>query len=250
VSLKTLLEAGVHFGHPVKRWNPKMKPYIFTERNGIHIIDLQQTNERLRALTGWIEALLERNETLLFVGTKKQAQEAIETEARRCGMPYVNQRWAGGMLTNFRTVRSRLQRMHELEEMKEKGAFAEFSKKEAKRLDDELTKLHRNLGGRRDMNRVPGAVFIVDTRKERIAMAETHRLDVPIVAIVDTNLDPDDVTFPIPGNDDGIRSVRLLTTLVADAVLEARGVHEARHADVAAPPAVPETEAEPEPAAV
>ncbi len=251
VSLRTLLEAGVHFGHQVRRWNPKMKPFIFTEKNGIHIIDLQQTNQRLRSVSDFIHKTVENGDTILFVGTKKQAQEAVETEARRCGMPYVSQRWMGGMLTNFRTVRSRLQRMHDLEEQKERGEFARYSKKEAQQLDDEIVKLHRLLGGMKDLQRLPSAIFIVDTRKERLAMSEATRLDMPIIGIVDTNCDPDEVTFPIPGNDDAIRSVKLLTSLVADAVIEARGTVEAARADQSAPhdaavgQAVASTEPEP-----
>jgi small subunit ribosomal protein S2 len=248
VSLKTLLEAGVHFGHQTRRWNPKMKPFIFTEKNGIHIIDLAQTNQRMRAVTDFIRDVVARNETILFVGTKKQAQEAVETEARRCAMPYVNQRWLGGMLTNFRTTRSRIQRMHELEEQKQRNELDRFSKKEGQKLDDELTKLHRLLGGMRELNRMPTVVFIVDTRKERIAMSEATRLDLPIIGIVDTNCDPDEVTLPIPGNDDAIRSVKLLTSLVADAVIEARSLVESARAEEkeqAAP-----AEAIPEPVAV
>ncbi len=248
VSLKTLLEAGVHFGHQTRRWNPKMKPFIFTEKNGIHIIDLAQTNQRMRTVASFIRDVVARNETILFVGTKKQAQEAVETEARRCAMPYVNQRWLGGMLTNFRTTRSRIARMHELEEQKERNELDRYSKKEGQKLDDELAKLHRLLGGMRELNRMPAVVFIVDTRKERIAMSEAMRLDMPIIGIVDTNCDPDEVTYPIPGNDDAIRSVKLLTSLVADAVIEARSLAESARAEEKEPtePAEPS----PEPVAV
>ena len=222
VTMRDLLEGGVHFGHVVRRWNPKMAPFIFREKNGIHIIDLRQTAERLQMAFDFARQLVREHDTILFVGTKKSAQEAIVEEAMRCGMPYVNVRWMGGMLTNFRTVESRLQRMHELEKMQADGELDNLPKREALTLQDDLRRMERTLGGMRDMRRLPGAVFVVDTRKEHLAMAEAQRLEIPIIGLVDTNCDPDEVDYPIPANDDAIRSVRLIAHLLADAVLEAR----------------------------
>lgn len=220
VSMKQLLEAGVHFGHQTRRWNPKMKEYIFTERNGIYIIDLQKTVRMIDTAYEFVKDVVANGDSILFIGTKKQAYEAIREEANRCGMYYVNERWLGGMLTNFSTIRSRVQRLKQLEQMEEDGAFELLPKKEVLGLRKEHEKLERFLGGIRDMNRLPGAVFIVDPRKERIAVAEARKLHIPIVAIVDTNCDPDEIDYVIPGNDDAIRAIRLLTGLMADAVIE------------------------------
>ncbi|NLK09113.1 MAG: 30S ribosomal protein S2 [Firmicutes bacterium] len=222
VSMKQLLEAGVHFGHQTRRWNPKMKEYIFTERNGIYIIDLQKTVRMIDTAYEFVKDVVADGESILFVGTKKQAYEAIREEATRCGMYYVNERWLGGMLTNFNTIRSRVDRLKELERMAEDGAFELLPKKEVLGLEKEHEKLERFLGGIRDMNRLPGAVFVVDSRKERIAVAEARKLGIPIVAIVDTNCDPDEIDYVIPGNDDAIRAIRLLTGLMADAVIEGK----------------------------
>lgn len=222
VSMKQLLEAGVHFGHQTRRWNPKMKRYIFIERNGIYILDLQKTLGNIEVAYESLKNLVANRGTILFVGTKKQAQEAIKEEATRCGMPYVNYRWLGGTLTNFRTIQRRLARLNELATMEEKGLLGSLSKKEAQALRTEYAKLERNLGGIRTMTRLPDAVFIVDPRKERIAIQEAMRLEIPIVAIVDTNCDPDEVDYVIPGNDDAIRAIALITRIVADAVLEGK----------------------------
>lgn len=244
VTMRDLLEGAVHFGHQVRRWNPKMAPFIFREKNGIHIIDLRQTAERLEVAFNFVHDLVDNGETLLFVGTKKSAQEAVAEEATRCGMPYVNIRWMGGMLTNFRTVESRLRRLQELEGMQQSGELEQLPKREALGLQDDLRRMERNLGGMRDMRRLPGAVFIVDTRKEHLAMAEAHRLEIPIIGLVDTNCDPDEVDYPIPANDDAIRSVRLLCHLISDAVLEAR--LEVESSQDMVPPAAEEPEAEEE----
>ena len=227
VSMKLLLEAGVHFGHQVGRWNPKMKPYIFSQRNGIHIIDLEQTVTMLGEACDFIRQVVERGEKIIFVGSKKQAQEAIEQEARRCGMFYVNQRWLGGMLTNFSTIQSRIDHLVRLEDRKERGDLERLPKKEALKLGREIVHLNRLLGGVKEMTRIPGALFIVDPSKERNAVAEARRVSVPIVAIVDTNCDPDNIDYPIPGNDDAIRSVALFCTFIADAVLEGKMTLEA-----------------------
>ncbi|MGI6552164.1 MAG: 30S ribosomal protein S2 [Clostridia bacterium] len=221
ISMKQLLEAGVHFGHQTRRWNPKMAPYIFTERNGIYIIDLQKTVKKMEEAYNFVRDLVSEGKSILFVGTKKQAQESIKEEAERCGMFYVNERWLGGMLTNFQTIRLRINRLHELNRMEEEGRLALLPKKEAAQLLAERDKLQRFLGGIKDMKELPGAVYIVDPRKERIALAEARRLGLPVVAIVDTNCDPDEVDYVIPGNDDAIRAVRLITSKIADAVLEA-----------------------------
>ena len=233
VSMKLLLEAGVHFGHQTKRWNPKMKPFIFTERNGIHIIDLQQTVQRLQEAYNFTRDLTRGGESILFVGTKKQAQEAIEEEARRAGQFWVNQRWLGGMLTNFQTMQGRVRRLQELKIRQERGDFDQLQKKEALKLTEELERLQRRLGGIEQMRRPPGALFIVDTRKEHIAVAEARRLGIPIVALVDTNCNPEEVDYPIPANDDAIRAIRLLAGRLADACIEGRGFADALAKDEA-----------------
>jgi len=217
VTMKQLLDSGVHFGHQTRRWNPKMKRYIFTERNGIYIIDLQQTLTYIDRAFEFVRETVAHGGSILFVGTKKQAQEAIANEALRVGMPFVNQRWLGGMLTNFSTVHKRLQRLKELEAMEQTGGFQGLTKKEILMLTREKDKLERTLGGIRDMAKVPSAVWIVDTKKEHIAVGEARKLNIPVVAILDTNCDPDEVDFPIPGNDDAIRSAALLTKVIAEA---------------------------------
>jgi small subunit ribosomal protein S2 len=220
VTMRQLLEAGVHFGHQTRRWNPKMKRFIYGERNGIYIIDLQKTMTAIEATYAFLRDTVAKGGNVLFVGTKKQAQESIRTQAERVGMPYVNFRWLGGMLTNFTTIYRRLQRLKELEAMVATGAAEVLPKKEVLRLDHEREKLERNLGGIRDMTRLPAAVWVVDTRKEHIAVTEARKLGIPVVAILDTNCDPDEVDYPIPGNDDAIRAGSLLTRIVADAVAE------------------------------
>jgi small subunit ribosomal protein S2 len=225
VTMKQLLEAGVHFGHQTRRWNPKMAEYMFTERNGIYIIDLQKTVRKVDEAYRFVRDLVANGERILFVGTKKQAQETIKEEAERCGMFYVNQRWLGGTLTNFKTIASRIARLDEIERMEEDGSFDVLPKKEVIGLRKERDRLNRFLGGIRGMKTLPGAVFVVDPRKERIAVAEARKLGIPIVAIVDTNCDPDEVDYIIPGNDDAIRAVKLLTGIIADAVVEAREGH-------------------------
>jgi small subunit ribosomal protein S2 len=246
--MKQLLEAGVHFGHQTRRWNPKMQPFIFMDRNGIHIIDLQQTVTRLNEAYKFVEQLAANGETILFVGTKKQAQEAVAEEAKRCGMYYVNQRWLGGMLTNFQTIQLRIKYLRELEARKERGDFERLPKKEVQRLQDDMTRLERILGGIKDMRRLPSALFIVDTRKERTAVLEARRLEIPIIALADTNCDPDEMDYPIPANDDAIRAVRLLCSKIADAAVEGRRELEARQKDNE--PKESETEAEPSEALV
>lgn len=220
--MKQLLEAGVHFGHQTRRWNPKMAPYIFTDRNGIYIIDLQKTVKKVEEAYNFVRELSEQGKDILFVGTKKQAQESIEVEAKRCGMYYVNQRWLGGMLTNYKTIRQRIKRLDQLDEMETNGSFDVLPKKEVIKLKLERDKLEKNLGGIRKMKGLPGAIFVVDPRKERIAIAEARNLGIPIIAIVDTNCDPDEVDYIIPGNDDAIRAVKLFASKIADAVLEGR----------------------------
>ncbi len=231
ISMKQLLEAGVHFGHQTRRWNPKMKPFIFTDRNGIHIIDLQQTVTRLNDAYRFIEQLVANGGTVLFVGTKKQAQEAVAEEARRCGMYYVNQRWLGGMLTNFQTIQLRIRYLRDLEVRRDRGDFERLPKKEVQHLQDDMARLERILGGIKDMRRLPNAIFIIDTRKERTAVAEAQRLEIPIIALADTNCDPDEMDYPIPANDDAIRAVRLLCAKIADAVVEGRRELEAQQKD-------------------
>ena len=229
--MKQLLEAGVHFGHQTRRWNPKMKPFIFMDRNGIHIIDLQQTVTRLNEAYKFVEQLTADGGTLLFVGTKKQAQEAVAEEAKRCGMYYVNQRWLGGMLTNFQTIQMRIKYLRDLEARRDGGDFERLPKKEAQHLQDDMARLERILGGIKDMKRLPSAIFIIDTRKERTAVLEARRLEIPIIALADTNCDPDEMDFPIPANDDAIRAVRLLCSKIADAAVEGRRELEAQQKD-------------------
>ena len=222
ISMKHLLEAGVHFGHQTRRWNPKMAPYIFTERNGIYIIDLQKTVRKMDEAYMFVRNLAMEGKTILFVGTKKQAQESIEQEAKRCNMFYVNHRWLGGMLTNFRTIRTRVDRLNEIDKMENNGQFELLPKKEVIKLMHEREKLEANLGGIRTMKSLPGAIFIVDPKKENIAVMEARALGIPIVGIVDTNCDPDEVDYVIPGNDDAIRAVKLIAGKLADAVLEGK----------------------------
>ena len=220
ISMKQLLEAGVHFGHQTRRWNPKMAKYIFTERNGIYIIDLQKTVRKVDEAFNFVRSVAQEGKKVLFVGTKKQAQEAVKEEATRAGMFYVNERWLGGMLTNFQTIQKRIKRLKQLEQMEQDGTFEVLTKKEVLALRHEMEKLEKFLGGIKEMNRLPGALYVVDPRKERIAVAEARKLGIPIVAIVDTNCDPDEIDYVIPGNDDAIRAVRLLTGRMADAVIE------------------------------
>jgi len=222
VSMKQLLEAGVHFGHQTRRWNPKMAKYIFTERNGIYIIDLQKTVKMLDAAYDFIREVSAEGGEILFVGTKKQAQEAIREEAERCGMHFVNARWLGGMLTNYKTIQKRIARLEQLNKMKEDGTFDLLPKKEVIKLELEIEKLEKFMGGIKNMGTLPKAMFIVDTRKEKIAVAEARNLGIPVVAIVDTNCDPDEVDYVIPGNDDAIRAVKLIAGAMADAVIEGR----------------------------
>jgi small subunit ribosomal protein S2 len=222
ISMKQLLEAGVHFGHQTRRWNPKMRPYIFTERNGIYIIDLQKTVRKAEEACNFVRQLAADGGTLLFVGTKKQAQESVAEEARRCGQFYVNQRWLGGTLTNFATIKRRIQRLIELEELFASGDLSHLTKKEAARLERERARLEKFLGGIKGMNALPNAVYIIDPRKEHIAVSEARALGIPIIAIVDTNCDPDEIDYVIPGNDDAIRAVRLITSKIAEAYLEGR----------------------------
>ena len=222
ISMKQLLEAGVHFGHQTRRWNPKMAPFIFTERNGIYIIDLQKTVRKIDEAYMFVRDVAMEGKSILFVGTKKQAQESIESEAKRCGMYYVNNRWLGGTLTNFRTIQTRIKRLNEIDAMEKNGQFEVLPKKEVIKLCAEREKLLKNLGGIREMKKLPGAMFIVDPRKERIAVQEARILNIPIVAIVDTNCDPDEIDYVIPGNDDAIRAVKLIAGKMADAVLEGK----------------------------
>ena len=222
VSMKQLLEAGVHFGHQTRRWNPKMNEYIYCERNGIHIIDLQKTVGKLEEAYNFVRELAEKGETVLFVGTKKQAQEAIKEEALRCGMYYVNARWLGGMLTNFKTMRGRVDRLNQLKKMQEDGTFDMLPKKEVMKHMGEIAKLEKYLGGVTEMKKIPAALFVVDPRKERNAINEARKLNIPIVAIVDTNCDPDEIDYVIPGNDDAIRAIKLIASVMANAIQEGR----------------------------
>ena len=231
IAMKDLLEAGVHFGHQTKRWNPKMKPYIFGERNGIYILDLGRTAKLYREAADFISNTASQGGTVLFVGTKRQAQDAIAEEAQRCGMFFVNQRWLGGLLTNFSTIQRSLARLRELEAMTTDGRYETLSKKEIARLDKERRKLAKNLDGIRGMGRLPDAVFIVDTRHEQIAVDEARKLKIPVIGVVDTNCDPDEVDYVIPGNDDALRSIRLFAAGIADAVLGGRGLAEAAAAE-------------------
>jgi small subunit ribosomal protein S2 len=253
VSMKLLLEAGVHFGHQTRRWDPRMRPYIFTERNGIHIIDLQQTVNKLNEAYNFIRDTATNGGTILFVGTKKQAQEAIETEAKRSEMFFVTQRWLGGMMTNFRTIQSRLKRLDELETSKAAGNFERLTKKEASLLEEEIVRLNRLLGGIKTMRRLPTAMFVIDPHKERLAVQEARRLEIPIVALLDTNCNPDEIDYPIPANDDAIRAVKLLSSKIADAVIEGVNLRKAAEEpekaaeEVAAESAFDELDAEAKP---
>ncbi len=222
ISMKQLLEAGVHFGHQTRRWNPKMAEYIFTERNGIYIIDLQKTVRKLEQAYNFVRDLTAEGKKILFVGTKKQAQESIKEEAIRAGTNFVNARWLGGMMTNFKTIRHRISRLKQLREMKENGTFDLLPKKEVIKLNLEIEKLEKFLGGIEDMTDLPGALFIIDPRKEKIAVSEAKKLGIPIVAVVDTNCDPDDIDYVIPGNDDAIRAIKLIAGVMADAIIEGR----------------------------
>ena len=222
ISMKQLLEAGVHFGHQTRRWNPKMATYIFTERNGIYIIDLQKTVKKLEEAYFFVRDMAASGESILFVGTKKQAQDAIKEEAERCGQFYVNARWLGGLLTNFKTMRTRIARLNQLQKMQEDGTFDLLPKKEVIKLQLEIAKLEKYLGGVKEMKKLPGALFVVDSRKEKNAIAEARKLNIPIVAIVDTNCDPDEIDYVIPGNDDAIRAIKLISQTMANAVLEGK----------------------------
>ncbi len=226
LTMKDLLEAGVHFGHQTKRWNPKMKPYIFGARNGIYIIDLQKTVRMYRDAYAYVRDSVARGETVLFVGTKKQAQEPIAEEAKRCGMFYVNSRWLGGMLTNFTTIKKSIDRLRKLEQMRDERTYDVLPKKEVAALEREREKLERSLGGIKDMGKLPGCVFVIDTRKEKIAVGEAKRLGIPTVAVVDTNCDPDEIDYVIPGNDDAIRAIKLFTGKIAEAVIEGKVLFE------------------------
>ena len=243
VSMKQLLEAGVHFGHQTRRWNPKMAPYIYTERNGIYIIDLQKTVKKLEEAYNFVRDCSANGGNILFVGTKKQAQDAIREEAARCGGYYVNARWLGGMLTNFRTMRTRIDRLAQLRKMEEDGTFAMLPKKEVIKHQGEIEKLEKYLGGVKEMKKLPAALFIVDPRKERNAIAEARKLNIPIVAIVDTNCDPDEIDYVIPGNDDAIRAIRLIAAAMANAAIEGRQGEDVA-AEEAAPAAAEEATAE------
>jgi len=240
ISMRQMIEAGAHFGHQTRRWNPKMRRFIFGERNGIYVIDLDQTLSRIETAYGFLRDLVADGGTVLFVGTKKQAQDPIRTSADRCGMPYVNERWLGGMLTNFSTISVRVNKMLELERQKSIGEFDLMIKKEALLLDRELTKLQRNLGGLRDMKKAPDAVFVLDTVKEHIAVTEANKLGIPVVAVVDTNVDPDVIQYPIPGNDDAIRANALFANVIAEAVLEGRYIASRRPSAEPVIPAPPE----------
>ena len=228
VTMKELLESGVHFGHQTRRWNPKMKKYIFTERNGIYIIDLQKTLKQIERAFQVISEAVENGESILFVGTKQQAKDIVRTEAERCGMFHVTERWLGGMLTNYQTIRQSIRRLENLDKMSTDGTYEHLTKKEALGLDRERGKLDKTLSGIRKMGRLPGLIFVVDTKKERIAVGEANRLEIPVVAIIDTNCDPDEITYPIPGNDDAIRSVTLITHLISEAALTGMRIREER----------------------
>ncbi len=242
VNMKQLLEAGVHFGHQTRRWNPKMAPYIYMERNGIYIIDLQKTVKKLEEAYNFVRDTAANGGTLLFVGTKKQAQDAVREEAERVGMYFVNARWLGGMLTNFKTMRTRIDRLQQLRKMQEDGTFDMLPKKEVIKLTGEIAKLEKYLGGVKEMRRLPSALFVIDPRKERNAIAEARKLRIPIVAIVDTNCDPDEVDYAIPGNDDAIRAIRLISATMANAVQEGRQGADAEVPETAAPAEVKEEE--------
>ena len=222
ITIKQLLEAGAHFGHQTSRWHPRMKSYIFTKRNGIHIIDLEQTASMLDKACDFVRQVVAEGGSILFVGTKKQAQQAIEEEAQRCGMFYVNQRWLGGVLTNFATIQARIDYLVRLEDQQSRGEFKRLPKKEALKLEEEISRLNKQVGGFKEMTSLPGALFIVDPTKERIALAEAKRVGIPVVAIVDTNCNPDDIDHPVPANDDAIRAIKLICGRIADAVIEAK----------------------------
>ena len=222
VAMKQLLEAGVHFGHQTRRWDPKMAEYIYQARNGIHIIDLQKTSKKIDEAYAFVKEQVEEGATILFVGTKKQAQECVKEAAQTCGMYYVDQRWLGGMLTNFGTIRKRVQRLKELERMQEDGTFEVLPKKEVVNLKKEMEKLEKNLGGIKDMEKLPDMIFIVDSKKERTAILEAKKLNIPVIGLIDTNCSPEDIAYPIPGNDDAIRSVKLIASVLANAVIEAK----------------------------
>ena len=242
ISMKQLLEAGVHFGHQTRRWNPKMAEYIYTERNGIYIIDLQKSVGKVDEAYNAVYDIAEQGGTILFVGTKKQAQDAVKTEAERCGMYYVNERWLGGMLTNFKTIQSRIQRLKNIEKMEEDGTFDVLPKKEVIQLKKEQEKLQKNLGGIKDMKRIPDAMFVVDPKKESICVQEAHILGIPLIGIVDTNCDPEELDYVIPGNDDAIRAVKLIVSKMADAVIAAnQGETAEEYEDVVADEAEAET---------
>ncbi len=243
ISMKQLLEAGVHFGHQTRRWNPKMAPYIYTERNGIYIIDLQKSVGKVDEAYKAISDIAADGGTILFVGTKKQAQDAIKTEAERCGMFYVNERWLGGMLTNFKTIQSRIKRLKEIEKMSEDGTFDVLPKKEVIEIKKEWEKLEKNLGGIKNMKNLPDAIFIVDPKKERICVQEAHTLGIPLIGIADTNCDPEELDYVIPGNDDAIRAVKLIVSKMADAVIEANQGAEAVETEAVADEAEENTEA-------
>ena len=243
ISMKQLLEAGVHFGHQTRRWNPKMAPYVYTERNGIYIIDLQKSVGKVDEAYKAISDIAADGGTILFVGTKKQAQDAIKTEAERCGMFYVNERWLGGMLTNFKTIQSRIKRLKEIEKMSEDGTFDVLPKKEVIEIKKEWEKLEKNLGGIKDMKNLPDAIFIVDPKKERICVQEAHTLGIPLIGIADTNCDPEELDYVIPGNDDAIRAVKLIVSKMADAVIEANQGAEAVETEAVADEAEENTEA-------
>lgn len=249
VTLRQLLEAGVHFGHQTRRWNPKMKRFIFTERNGIYILDLQQTMSGIERAYTFVRDLVGEGGSVLFVATKRQFQDAVKEQAERCGMPCVNFRWLGGMLTNFRTIHERIKRMRELEELVATGALERLSKKDAQKLRHEYEKLERNLSGLRNLDQPPEAIFLIDTKKEEIAVREARKLGIPIVAVVDTNCDPDEVDYAIPGNDDAIRAGVLLTRIIADAVIEGRSVLPTEKREAAGEEIVPEPEVLPTAAA-
>ncbi len=234
VSMKELLEAGVHFGHQTKRWNPKMKEYIFGERNGIYIIDLQKTLRMFKEATRFVSDVVAQGGSILFVGTKRQAQESIFEESQRCEMFYVNQRWLGGLLTNFVTIQKSIQRLRELDEMSSDGRYELFSKKEVARLERERKGLEKNLSGIKNMKRLPQAIFVIDSKKEEIAVKEANRLKIPVVAVVDTNCDPDDIDFVIPGNDDALRAIKLFVSKIADSVIEGAAAHKEKDSGVEA----------------
>lgn len=231
IQMKALLEAGVHFGHRTRRWNPKMKQYIFTERNGIHIIDLQQTMSSIERVYNTVRDTVSQGGTILFAGTKKQAQETIQTEAERCGMAYVNQRWLGGSLTNFRTMYRRIEKMKDMEAQRERGEFGRLTKKEALDAERLIAKLNRRFGGMRDMRRVPDLLFVTDTRREALAVKEANTLNIPVIALVDTNCDPDNIDYVIPANDDAIRAIKLIAARIADAAIEGKEIRAATLAE-------------------